>query len=207
MIDVLLAAQLFIAASFVLAGFQDLKERMIDDRIWAPGIVGAVISLYWCYSNLPGQFFYIELFKLGMFSSIGIGFAVLGYVGEADAVALVLIGADPYLLSFAVLVIAMIIAGIHVMSVYRKGLLKTGLLIPVEQFESQNQWLPLAIVNNGQTIDISNNVNVSREDVIAKAPPSSQVMVQYGLPVVTYISLGYIAYLALSLVMSGGVLI
>ena len=207
MIDVLLGARLFIAASFVLAGFQDLKERAIDDRIWIPGVIGALLSLYWCYANLSSPFFYIELFKLGMFSGIGLAFALLGYVGQADAIALVLIGADPYLMSFTALIIAVFIAGVHVVAVYRKGFLKNGLLIPIEQFKLQNQWLPLAIVNAGQTIDIAKNVNVSREDVIVKAPPNSEVMVQYGLPVVTYISLGYIAYLVISLILAGGILV
>nr|WP_276977289.1 hypothetical protein [Ferrimicrobium acidiphilum] len=207
MIDVLLAARLFMAASFVLAGVQDMKERAISDFVWFPGIAGGIMSIYWCYANLPGTLFYIEIFKFGMFSAIGVVFVLLGYAGQADAIAMMVIGADPYLLSFLALVVAAAVAAGHLVGVYRKGFLKGGLSIPIEQFKAQKQWLPMMIVNAGQTIDITQDVNISREDVMSKAPPGSTVLVQYGLPVVTYIAIGYIAYLVASiLIFAGGAL-
>ncbi|MDG6918584.1 MAG: hypothetical protein JRN62_04005 [Nitrososphaerota archaeon] len=208
MIEALFAALMFIAASFVLAGVQDLEERAISDLVWIPGIAGAAMALYWSYANLPSALFYVELFKLGMFSAIGVAFARLGHVGQADAIALVLIGADPYVMSFSVLLVAMVVAAFHAVAAYKEGLMKSDLMIPIEQFKAQKQWLPVGIeAGDGQTISVATDVNISREDVLSKAPPGSRVMVRYGLPVVTYISIGYMVYLAFSLVFAGGLLV
>ena len=72
-----------VLASFALAAYEDIREREVHDLIWAPGIVGLALLLL--LNPLPYRL------PLALFlGAAGYLAARLGYVGQADAIALLL---------------------------------------------------------------------------------------------------------------------
>jgi hypothetical protein len=186
-----LYAQLLFALSLTLAGYFDVRERLVSDLLWIPGAVGVVVLFF----LLPTEIVPI-LVRLGLVGAIGIAFARFGFIGEADAIALVIATADPSILSLVYIMLATgIVALTHIAVLYFMGYVGKSRLIPVEQFKAEARWIPKAIVIGGVSSDVDSNVNISREEVEAKAPPGSMIEVQYGVPTVAYIAIGYLIYL------------
>jgi Flp pilus assembly protein protease CpaA len=186
-----LYAQLLFALSLTLAGYFDVRERLVSDLLWIPGAVGVVVLFF----LLPTEIVPI-LVRLGLVGAIGIAFARFGFIGEADAIALVIATADPSILSLVYIMLATgIVALTHIAALYFMGYVGKSRLIPVEQFKAEARWIPKAIVIGGVSSDVDSNVNISREEVEAKAPPGSMIEVQYGVPTVAYIAIGYLIYL------------
>jgi hypothetical protein len=197
-----LYAQLLIAASFVAASYQDVTERAVSDLVWVPALAGAVYSIYELYSSFGFQSFELSILKLVLIGGISLAFAFFGGIGEADAIAMVFIAADPYPLSpIAPLVAAAAVAISHIAYEYMVGNARGVKTIPMEQFLKEQRWIPKAIVTSDGRTEVSRDVNDAREEVEAKKTPGASVEVSYGVPTVAYLGIGYaifLVYLALT---------
>ena len=194
-------AQVLIGASFALAGYYDYKERAVSDLVWIPGAIGTV------YALAVSQNIWFSLTKIGLIGGIGLAFVLYGALGEADAIAMALISADPNPLSpfpplLAGAVVAMGAIGYQV-AVGNAGKPK---MIEISRFVKEKKWIPKALVIEGVRTEVDPDVNVAREDAEAKQMPGAMVEVSYGVPTVSYLAVGYVAYLVYLLVAYPGVL-
>ncbi len=201
-----LFVQLLVAVSFLVAGYQDVKDRLVSDIVWIPALVGVVYGLYYLRSDLL-----VLLVPIGLIGAIALGAAWLGAVGEADGIAFVLviagtvpIGLVPGLLE--VFVGVLVALGAHVGYLYTKGMVGKPIVIPIAQFRKEANWIPRALIIGGLRTEVVKDVNLSRESVEAVADDTAAVEVQYGVPTVAYIAAGYLAYVALLAVFQTGAL-
>jgi hypothetical protein len=191
-----LYAQLLIAASFAIAAYQDVRERAVLDLVWIPAVAGAAYSIYWSYPNLE-----FPALKLAIVGGVALAFVLLGGVGQADAIGLALIAADPYQLSpILPLLGAAFVAVAHIGYEFLVGNARGVKTVPLEKFLREQRWIPKAIVAGGERTEVSRDVNDAREEVQAKAKPGASVEVSYGVPTVAYLGIGYIGYLVFLLV-------
>jgi hypothetical protein len=187
-----LYAQILFAISLTLAGYFDVKERLVSDLLWIPGAVGVVLLFVF----LPSEIVPL-LIRLGLVGAIGIVFARFGLIGEADAIALVIATSEPSIFSLLYIMLATgVVAMLHIGALYLKGFIGKSRQIPLEQFKAEARWIPKAIVVGEVRSDVDSNVNISREEVEKDAPAGSMIEVQYGVPTVAYIAIGYLVYLA-----------
>jgi len=193
-----LLAQVLIAVSFVIAAYQDVTDRAVHDLVWVPAIVGAAYSLYWAYPSLE-----FPLVKLALVGGIALAFTFLGGIGQADAIALVFIAADPYSLSpIFPLFGSAVVALVHIGYEYLAGNAGRDITVPMEKFLREQRWIPKAVVSDGVRTEVSRDVNDAREEVQALNRPDASVEVSYGVPTVAYLGIGYVAYLAYLLIFS-----
>lgn len=189
-------AQLLIAVSFAAAAYQDVRDRAVNDLVWVPAIAGTAYIVYSLYSSVQSDL-PLELVKLGLVGLIAVGFTYRGAVGQADAIALVFLAADPYRLSPIIpLFAAAALALSHIGYEYAVGNARGGLSIPIERFLKEQSWIPKAVVADGDRVEVNRDVNVAREEVEAKQKPGAMVEVSYGVPTVAYLGVGYVVYLA-----------
>jgi hypothetical protein len=205
--------QLLMLASFILAGYQDAKERLVSDLYWIPGILAAVLAVVF----VPSMDF-VLVARITLIGVIAFAFSWFGYIGEADAIALALVASDPTPYApIPVLLATGVIALAHIGYLYINGTARKSRLITMAEFTSQPKWIPKALIVDGVRRELTNDVNVSRElaeenakstqkgpheegkeGVGADDPPSTtttMVEVQYGVPQVTYIAAGFVAYI------------
>ena len=183
-------SQVLIAASLALAGYFDVKERLVSDLLWVPGAVGVALLFF----LLPSETVPL-LIRLALVGAIGVAFARFGFIGEADAIALVIATSDPSIFSLIYIMFATgVVALLHMSSLYFMGFVGRKRLIPLEQFKAEARWIPKAVVVGGVSSDVNSNVNISREEVEKDAPEGSMIEVQYGVPTVAYIAIGYLIY-------------
>ncbi len=185
-------AQVLIGISFAVAAYQDVKDRSVNDLVWAPALAGAVYIVYALYPGLG-----LQLVKIGLVGGIALAFTYVGAVGQADAIALVFVAADPYQISpILPLFGAAAVALTHIGYEFAVGNARGGLTIPLERFLKEQRWIPKAVVAEGVRTEVSKDVNVAREEVEANQKPGAMVEVGYGVPTVAYLGIGYVAYLA-----------
>ena len=188
-------AQLLIGISFAIAAYQDVRERAVSDLVWAPALAGVGYIFYTMLAATnPGLWGLIA--KVGLLGGIAIAFAYFGAIGQADAIAMAFIAADPYPLSpIPPLFAAASVALGHIGYEFAVGNARGGLTIPIERFLKEQRWIPKAIVADGVRKEIDSDVNLAREEVEAKQTPGALVEVRYGVPTVAYLGIGYAAYL------------
>ncbi len=187
--------QLLMLASFLLAGYQDARERMVSDYLWIPGIIAAILVV----SFLP-SLDYLLLLRIVLIGVIAFVFTWFGLIGQADAIALTLVASDPAPYApVPVLVATGAFALAHIGYLYLTGTAKGARLVTLDEFRSQAKWIPKALVINGERREVTSDVNISREKAeehatgVTKGQPT-MVEVQYGVPQVTYITAGFAAY-------------
>ena len=191
-------AQILIAVSFGLASYQDFHNRAVSDMVWIPGALGIAVVLYGAGPNLE-----LSLIKLGLFGGIGLAFVFIGGIGQADAIAIVLVAGDPNLLSpIPPLIGAAGVSAVLIGYQLAKGNVRGTKSIPIERFLKEKKWIPKALVIDGVRTDVESDVNIAREDVEARQKPGAMVEVSYGVPTVEYIGIGYVLYLAYLLLLS-----
>ena len=194
-----LLAQLLIAVSFAIAAYQDIKYRAVSDLVWIPALAGSAYSIYSVYPNLD-----FLLVKLGLLGGIALVFAVLGLVGQADAIALAFIGADPTRLSLILpLGFAAVVALVHISYLAVTGEGWGSKTIPIERFLKEQKWIPVAVVLDGVRREVNSDVNVARDEVEASPKAGALVEVKYGVPTVAYLGFGYVAFLVYLLALGG----
>jgi small-conductance mechanosensitive channel len=182
--------QILMAASFLIAGYQDVRERLVSDLVWIPAIIGVVLAFYF----VPSQDLYL-LVRIAIIGAIAFGVTWYGLVGQADGIAFVLVVADPTPLApLPVLFAIAAVALAHIGYLYVAGLTGKDKVISLQQFKSEARWIPRAIIIGGERRDVDKDVNVSREDVEKVTDETAMVDVQYGVPTVAYIAAGYIIY-------------
>jgi len=188
--------QLLMLASFLLAGYQDARERLVSDYYWIPGIIAAVLAV----AFLPSMDFLL-IARITLIGAIAFAFTWFGFVGQADAIALALVASDPTPYApIPVLLGTGVVAIAHIGYLYISGTAGKSRLVTLEEFRTQAKWIPKALVVNGERREITSDVNVSRELAEEHATTGAEdattmVEVQYGVPQVTYIAAGFVAYL------------
>ena len=189
-------AQLLMAASFVVAAYQDVRERAVNDLVWIPAVVGAAYAVYELNVASPTDFELVVL-KIALIGGIAFVFTRLGGIGEADAIALAIVAADPYRLSplIALFATAFIALG-HIGYEYAVGNARGAKVIPMSQFLREQRWIPKAIISGGERKEVNSDVNVAREEVQGADKPDAEVEVRYGVPTVAYLGVGYVLFLA-----------
>ena len=189
--------QLLMLASFLLAGYQDARERLVSDYYWIPGIIAAVIAV----AFLPSMDFLL-LARITLIGVIAFAFTWFGFIGQADAIALALVASDPTPYApIPVLLGTGVVAIAHISYLYISGTARKPKLVTLQEFRTQAKWIPKALVVNGERQEITNDVNVSRELAEEHATAGAEdgttmVEVQYGVPQVTYIAAGFVLYVA-----------
>ena len=187
-----LFAQLLIGVSFAVASYQDVKERAVSDIVWVPALIGAAYVIYSMFPNLG-----LQLIKLGIIGGIALAFALLGAVGQADAVALVFVASDPYHFSpILPLAFGAAVALGHICYEVAMGDARGLKTITIERFLKEQKRIPEAVISGGVRKEVDGDVNVARDDVEANQKPGAMIEVKYGVPTVAYLGLGYLAYLA-----------
>lgn len=188
--------QLLMLASFLLAGYQDARERLVSDFFWIPGIIAAALAVVF----LPSMDFLL-LARIALIGGIAFAFAWFGFIGQADAIALALVASDPTPFApIPVLLFTGVVAIAHIGYLYARGTARKPRLISLEEFRSQAKWIPKALVVNGERREMTSDVNISREKTEEHANAGAEdaatmVEVQYGVPQVTYLAAGFVAYL------------
>ncbi|QQG48934.1 MAG: hypothetical protein HY247_01050 [archaeon] len=194
-------SQALILVSFATAAVQDVRQRSVNDLVWLPSVAGIALVFYAFVTQrfLPGL--ELELLKVGLLGGIALAFALFGFIGQADAIAMAIIAADPYPLSPipAVLAAAVVALG-HIGYVFATGDTKKGLTVPMDRFLREQKWIPKAILSGGIRKEVSGDVNVARDEVEAAKDPGASVEVSYGVPTVAYLGVGYAAFLVYLLV-------
>jgi len=197
--------QLLMLASFIFAGYQDARERLVSDYYWIPGIIAAVLAVVF----LPSMDFLLVA-RITLIGVIAFAFTWFGFIGQADAIALALVASDPSPYApIPVLLGTGVIAIAHIGYLYIKGTARRSHLVTLEEFRTQAKWIPKALVVNGVRREISSDVNVSRElaeehATAGQEDAETMVEVQYGVPQVTYIAGGFVAYLVYLLIFQPG---
>lgn len=192
-------AQLLLCASFLIASYQDVKDRAVSDLVWLPALAGVAYIFY--VEFVTGSGLELEVARVALVGGIAFAFAFLGGVGQADAIAIAFVAADPYPLSpIPPLFAAGAIALAHIGYEYMAGNAKSGQVIPIEKFLREQRWIPKALVKDGVRTEVSRDVNVARDEVEAKQSPGAAVEVAYGVPTAAYLGLGYAAFLVYLLV-------
>lgn len=198
--------QLLMLASFLLAGYQDARERLVSDIYWIPGVIAAALVI----AFVPSLDL-VVVARVALIGGISFVFTWLGFIGQADAIALTLISSDPTPYApIPVLVATGGVALVHIGYLFVSGK-ASARLVTLEEFRAQARWIPKALVVNGERREISNDVNVSRELTEEHASSGPQeaitmVEVQYGVPQVTYIAAGFVAYLVFLALFQPGLL-
>lgn len=193
-------AQLLIATSFVLASYQDFRDRAVSDLVWLPALAGAVYVVYAAGSTLEFQ-----LVKVGLIGGIGLAFAFYGAVGQADAIAMALVAADPNPISpLFPLSGAAIVALAHIGYEFLAGNAGRKIVIPMDRFLREQRWIPKAVIVDGVRSEVKRDVNVARDEVAAGSGAGATVEVAYGVPTVAYLGIGYVAYLAFLIIFYPG---
>ncbi|TLX97022.1 MAG: prepilin peptidase [Thaumarchaeota archaeon] len=188
-------SEALMAASLLIAAYQDLKRREVEDRVWIPAAIGIALALIF------GNQLFFTLVKLGFVALIVVVATWYGTLGQADLIAFVVVGADPAPLSLTLTLGAAAVAlAAHIGYLYRKGQIGRSLEIPVSQFEKEWKWIPKAVISAGVRTEVGRDVNEAREEALAKAVEGSTVEVKYGVPTVAYLGLGYFAFLVYALI-------
>ncbi len=197
-------AQVLLAASLGLAAFQDIKDRAVSDLVWLPALAGVAYIVYSMATagNPPVE---LEVVKVGIIGGVALAFVVLGAVGQADAIALAFVAADPYKVSpILPLVAAAGVAIVHIGYEFAVGNARGTKTIPIDRFLKEQRWIPKAVVADGVRREVSYDVNVARDEVERSKSPGAEVEVTYGVPTVAYLGLGYILFLAVLIAFSPG---
>jgi len=195
--------QILMAVSFFIAGYQDVKERLVSDIVWVPAIIGVVLALYF----VPSQDL-ILLVRVGIIGAIALVVAKYGLVGEADGIAFVLVVADPAKLApIPVLFAVACVALSHIAYLFVTGMTGKNKIIGITQFKREARWIPKAVIVGVEKTRVANNVNISRDDVDKVTDETALVEVQYGVPTVAYIAAGYAIYLVYLAVFQSSVLL
>ncbi len=184
-------AQILIGISFAIASYQDVKDRAVSDAVWLPALAGAALSLYQQYPDLT-----YPIVKLALVGGIALAFTFFGAIGQADAIGLALIGADPYRFSpIAPLFAAAMVALAHIVYELVAGNARGSKTIPMEKFLKEQRWIPRAVVAKGVRTEVGRDVNSARDEVEADGRLDAMVEVTYGVPTVAYLGIGYVAFL------------
>jgi Flp pilus assembly protein protease CpaA len=192
-------SQLLITASLIAAAYQDIRERAVTDLVWVGAAAGIALVIIFTHVSL------LIVGRVTVIALITLAFARFGSIGEADAIAFIVITADPYLLSpLPALVATSVIALIHIGYLFMKRMVGKALQINIEQFRKEQSWIPKAIVREGVRTAVGRDVNTSREDVLAEAKDGDLVEVSYGVPTVAYLGIGYAAFVVYLLVFDLG---
>ncbi len=188
-------AQLLIAASLVVAAYQDVRERAVSDLAWAPALVGVAYAVYLLFGSsvLSLEFLLVKVLLIG---GVALAFTFLGGIGQADAIALAFIAADPYPPSPLVALLATAaVALAHIGYEYATGNARGTKTIPMAQFLREQRWIPKAVIAGGTRSEVTKDVNAAREEVAGAGKPEAMVEVKYGVPTVAYLGVGYASYL------------
>ncbi len=187
-------AQILIAVSLGIAAFQDVKDRAVSDLVWIPALGGVAYVIYLAFTSMNPPL-ESELVKVAIIGGVALAFVLLGAVGQADAIALAILAADPYRLSPIVpLAFAAGIALVHMGYEFAAGNARGTKTIPMERFLREQRWIPKAVLADGKRTEVDRDVNVARDEVEAANSPGAMVEVSYGVPTVAYIGVGYIAF-------------
>jgi hypothetical protein len=198
-----LYAQLLIAASFAIASYQDVRDRAVSDLAWIPAIVGVAYSVYLLSGkSFPsGIEFYV--IKVALIGGIALVITFLGYIGQADGIAVAFVAADPYIESPVVpLIFTAAVALAHIGYVYMNGKGRGVRTISMAQFLKEQAWIPIATLSGGTRTEVSQDVNEARDEVEAADKADAMVEVRYGVPTVAYLGVGYLAYVAFLIIFS-----
>ena len=189
-------AQLLIAASFVVAAYQDVRDRAVNDLVWIPAVIGVAYAVYELYLALPSDSLEFLLVKVLLIGGIAFAFTYFGGIGEADAIAIAFVAADPYSVSpLPTLFATAVVALGHIGFEFAVGNARGAKTIPMSQFLHEQRWIPKAIVSDGSRVEVNSDVNVAREEVEASQKTGAMVEVRYGVPTVAYLGVGYVMYL------------
>lgn len=196
--------QILMGVSFLLAGYQDFRDRLVSDLVWIPAVIGVILTFYF----LPTSQDLLLLVRIAAVGVVALFVTRYGFLGEADGIAFVLIVAVPSPLDLLVLLFAIAAVALSAIGyLYITGMAGKDKVISIQQFRSEARWIPKAIIAGGERKDVDKNVNVSREDVERTTDDAAMVEVQYGVPNIEYIAIGYLIYIGFLAVFQTGALL
>ena len=136
--------------SFLIAGYQDVRERLVSDLVWVPAIIGVALALYFSPSEDL-----ILLVRIGIIGGIALVIARYGFVGEADGIAFVLVVADPAPLApLPVLFAIAAVALTHIGYLFATGMAGKNKVISISQFKREARWIPKAVIVGGEKREV-----------------------------------------------------
>jgi hypothetical protein len=183
--------QILMAVSFLIAGYQDFKDRAVSDIVWIPAIFGVVLAFFFT----PSQDLFL-LLRIGIIGAVAFGVTWYGLLGQADGIAFVLLVAQVSAMELFPLLVS--IAGVALLAIgilYLTGRAGKDKTITIRQFKAEARWIPKTVIIGGEKKEVDKNVNISREEVEKVTDETAMVVVQYGVPNIEYIAAGYMVYL------------
>jgi hypothetical protein len=182
-------SQVLIGISLVLAAYQDVRSRSVLDLVWLPAATGGAYALVVLYPSIE-----LQLLKIALIGGVALAFGFLGVVGQADAIALVALSADPYVASpVTALVAVAVVALVHIGYEFATGEARGVKSMSLERFQHEQKWIPKAFIADGTRHEVGRDVNDARDEV--KGGPGTVVEAIYGVPTVAYVGIGYLVYL------------
>jgi hypothetical protein len=158
-------SQILICTSLVIAAVQDVRERSVLDLVWAPAIIGVAYAVFIEYPSVE-----ILAIKVAFVGLVALAFTFFGAIGQADAIALVLVAGDPNPASpLLPLIGTALAAAAHIGYQYAVGNARGTKTIPIQKFLDEQRWIPKAVISDGVRSEVSNDVNVAREEVSSKS--------------------------------------
>jgi hypothetical protein len=195
--------QILMATSFLIAGYQDFRDRMVSDLVWVPAAIGVIVTFIFLPSD--DLLLLVRLVVVGVLAFV---ITRYGFLGEADGIAFILLAAQPAPFDLLVLLFAIAVVALSAIAyLYITGTAGRDKTIPIAQFRKEARWIPKAVIVGGEKKEVDQNVNVSREDVEKVTDDSALVVVQYGVPNIEYMAVGYLIYIGFLAIFQPNVLL
>jgi len=184
--DPVFGAGVFLCATFVVAGAQDLLRREIADYTW----IIAIPSLFFL-AQLPIHLLLMTLSRFVLM--VLIGFIMLKKLGsgEADSIAIAILGLDPRpegIVKAMVFTLLALLPFIFLKKRRRR-------IVGIEELGRDKDLIPLALLIGNERIDLPKDVDKAYKKLEEFRLEGKHflLLVESGVPFVLFLAIGYLS--------------
>lgn len=193
------------SASWLLAAYQDVRDRWVSDYVWVPAFVGGALLLL----RSVGPLLALLVIKIAGLVVLSYAWRRLGLMADADAIGFPLITLSRNLASpLPELITSLVVALVYITAARLKhgGFEKT--MSPDEALR-QNVWIPKKVVNvrTREVRELRGRPEEAWESLKKYSGSREYVVVSgYGVPLVAFFGMGYVVTRALEALLGNDVL-
>ncbi|MGC9136726.1 prepilin peptidase [Caldivirga sp.] len=217
-------AYVLVLSSLMVAGIEDYKSRLINDKYWIPAIIAVPLVIYSVVSNtiIEGEYIIDVMIGIILAASIYVG----KFMGEADSIAILLISLatpPPLILNPVLLILNLPIISILINSfIPTMALMLINVYINVKNSSKCSNDLnltqlillrcssvesilrkPLAYSSPGSSLIRAGS---DAESYVANLPKDAWVWMQYNYPYVFILAISYVIYIVVGNIIANYVL-
>ncbi len=180
-----------VGIAYLLAAYQDLRSREVDDLTWAPAAAGLALLLV----AEPVAADVQVLAKVGLMAALAVAWRRMGLMASGDLPALAFLGASAcYLSPLPELAASMPI----VLAIWAvEAGLRARKIVGIEEAALDPRWIPRRILGEGgeELEDLSRATPEEASEELGKWKeiPGARVELSYGVPLAAAVGLGYVA--------------